>query len=84
MQNPFGSQPDSGSYMDLKKQMLQRILSFNINHQILEVLQVAYEDALKEEHVILSSPERKRMLSQISKSVLEEMIKKLDDGTTSA
>jgi hypothetical protein len=84
MQNPFGSQPDSGSYVDLKKRMLQRLQSFKVNDQISEVLQVAYEDALKEEHVILSSPERKRMLSQISKSVLEDKIKKLDDHPTSA
>jgi hypothetical protein len=79
MQNPFGFQPDSGSYVDLKKRMLQRLQSFKVNDQIFEVIQVAYEDALKEEHVILSSPERKRMLSQISKSVLEEMIRKMDD-----
>lgn len=84
MHNPFGSQPDSGSYIDLKRRMLQRIQSFKVNDQILEVLQVAYEDALKEEHVILSSPERKRMLAQISKSVLEDMIKKLNDHPTSA
>ena len=81
MQNPFGSPEDSGSYVDLKKRMLQRVRAFKVNDQILEVIQVAYEDALKEEHIILSSPERKRMLSQISKSVLEEMIKKLEDGS---
>jgi hypothetical protein len=78
MQNPFGSQPDSGSYMDLKKRMLERIQSFKVNDQIFEVIQVAYEDALKQEQIILSSPERKRMLSQILKSVLEDMIRKLD------
>jgi len=79
MQNPFGSQPDSGSYVDLKKRMLQRLHSFKVNDQIFEVIQVAYEDALNEEHIVLSSPELKRMFSQISRSVLEEMIKKLDE-----
>jgi hypothetical protein len=78
MQNPFGSQPDSGSYIDLKKRMLERIQSFKVNDQIFEVIQVAYEDALKQEQIILSSPERKRMLSQILKSILEDMIRKLD------
>jgi hypothetical protein len=78
MQNPFGSQPDSGSYMDLKKRMLERIRSFKVNDQIFEVIQVAYEDALKQEQIILSSPERKRMLSQILKSIVEDMIRKLD------
>lgn len=84
MQNPFGSQPDSGSYIDLKKRMLQRVQSFRVNDQILEVIQVAYEDALKEEHVILSSPEQKRMFSQISRSLLEDLIRKLDDRPPSA
>jgi hypothetical protein len=78
MQNPFGSQSDSGSYIDLKKRMLERIQSFKINDQIFEVIQVAYEDALKQEQIVLSTPERKRMLSQILKSVLEDMISKLD------
>ena len=84
MQNPFGSQPDSGSYIDLKKRMLQRVQSFRVNDQILEAIQVAYEDALKEEHVILSSPEQKRMFSQISRSLLEDLIRKLDDRPPSA
>ena len=83
MQNPFGSQPDSGSYVDLKKRMLQRVQSFGVHDRIFEVIQIAYEDALKEEHIILSRPERKRMLSQILKSILEDMLKKLDDRSTS-
>ena len=84
MKNPFGSEPDSGSYVDLRKRMFQRLQSFKVNDQIFEVIQVAYEDALKEEHIILSGPERRRMLSQISKSVLEDMIQKLDGRTPSA
>jgi hypothetical protein len=79
MLNPFSSQPDPGSYVDLKKRMLQRVKSFKVNDQIFEVVQVAYEDALKAENVVLSSPERKQMLSQILKVVLEDMIKKLDN-----
>jgi predicted TIM-barrel fold metal-dependent hydrolase len=78
MKNPFGSEPESGSYVDLKKRMLQRLQSLKVNDQIFEVVQVAYEDALKEEKIVLSDPERKRMLSQILKTVLEDMLKKLD------
>jgi hypothetical protein len=79
MKNPFGSEQDPGSYVDLKKRMLQRVQSFKVNDRIFEVVQVAYENALKAENIVLSSPERKRMLSQILKSVLEDMIKKLDN-----
>ena len=84
MLNPFGSPEDSGSYVDLRKRMLQRVQSFKVKDQIFEVIQVAYEDALQEEHIILSRPERKRMLSQILKSVLEDMLKKLDERTGTA
>ena len=40
MSNPFGGQPDPGSYMDLKKRMLERVQSFKVGDQILEILQV--------------------------------------------
>jgi hypothetical protein len=45
---------------------------------------VAYEEALIRENVVLSRPERKRLLAQILKLVLEDMIKKLDERTSTA
>jgi hypothetical protein len=63
MQNPFGSQQVPGSYVDL--------------HQIFEIVKNAYDQALARENVVLSRPEITRMLSQIMKLVLEDMIKKL-------
>jgi hypothetical protein len=56
----------------------------NIDDQIFEVVQKAYEVALKEESIVLSRPERKRLLSQILKLVLDDMTKKLDDRSSSA
>lgn len=79
MLNPFGEQPVPGSYIDLKKRMLQHVRSFQIDDQIFEVVQVAYEEALKRENIMLSRPERKRMFAQILRSVLEDMINRLDD-----
>jgi hypothetical protein len=86
MKNPFGPQQDPGlsSYVNLQKRMIQRVQSAKVSDQIFEVVQNAYEDALKAENIVLSRPERKRMLSQILKSVLEDMIKKLDDRSSSA
>jgi len=79
MKNPFGPEPESlSSYVNLKKRMLQHVQAAKVNDQIFEVVQKSFEDALKAENIILSLPERKRMLSQILKSVLEDMIKKLD------
>lgn len=79
MQNPFGSQPDSGSYVNLRKRLFQSVQSANINDQIIGVI----KNALEAEHVVLSQPERKRLFSQIAKLVSEDLIKKLEDGSIS-
>jgi hypothetical protein len=82
MLNPFGTQKDLGwnSYMDLKKRMFQRLQSAKVNDQIFEAVQKAYEGALISEQIVLSRLEKKRLLSQILKMVLEDMLKKLDDS----
>jgi len=64
--------------------MFQRVQSVMVNDKIFEVVKNAYEHALIRENVILSRAERDRMLSQIMKMVLEDMIKKLNEGPTSA
>jgi len=84
MLNPFGSQQVPGSYVNLQKRMLQRVQSAKIDDQIFEVVKQAYEVALNEEGILLSRPERKRLLSQILKLVLEDMTRKLDDRSRSA
>jgi len=83
MKNPFGDQQVPGSYHNLKERMFKKV-NTNVNHQILVSLQNAYEKALNEENVVLSRPERKRLFSQIVKMVMEEMLKKIDDRSSSA
>ena len=82
MLNPFASQSDSGSYVNLQKRMLQKVQSAKVNDQIFEIVQKAFENAMKAENIVLSRPERKRLLSQILKLVLDDMINKLDDRST--
>ena len=79
MKNPFGDQqiPVPGSYHNLQERMSKKV-SANVNEQILGILQKAYEDALYEENVVLSRPERKRLLSQIAKMVMDDVLKKLN------
>jgi hypothetical protein len=84
MLNPFGSQKVPGSYVNLQKRMLQRIQAAKVNDQIFEVVKQAYEVALDQEGILLNHPERKRLLSQLLKLVLDDMIKKLDDRSKSA
>ncbi len=79
MNNPFGPQQNPYfPYVDLKKRTLQRVQSSKVDDRIFQVVQDAYENALRMENVLLSRPERTRLFSQILKSVLEDMIKKLD------
>ena len=70
--------------MNLKERMIQRVESANVNDQIFQVVQMAYEDALRHENIVLSRPERQRMFAQILKHILEDMLQKLDRGTASS
>jgi hypothetical protein len=85
MLNPFGPQQNPGlsSYVNLMKRMLQKVQAFKVDDQIFQVVQNSFEEAMKTENVVLSRPERKRMFAQILKSVLEDMIQKLESSTQS-
>jgi len=77
MKNPFGSQEDHGSYVNLRSRLFQSVQSANINDQILQVI----KKSLEAEKVVLSRPERTRLFSQIVKLVSEDLAKKLEDGS---
>lgn len=86
MLNPFGPQRESGlsSYVDLKKRMLQKVQASKVHDQIFLAVQNAFEEAMNTESIVLSRPERKLLFLQILKSVLEEMVKKLENSTKSS
>jgi hypothetical protein len=83
MKNPFGDQQVPGSYHNLKERMYKKVSS-DVNDKIFGIFQNAYENALNAENVVLSRPERKRLFSQILRLVMEDMLKKLDDRSSSA
>ena len=80
MLNPFDSNKDNGSYVNLQKRIFQRVQSSKINDQLIEVVRKSYDDAINAENVELSRTESKRLLSQILRLVLKDLNKKLDDG----
>ena len=86
MLNPFGPQREPGlsSYVNLQKRTLQKVKASKVNDQIFQVVQNAFENAIKDENILLSRPERMRLFSQILRAVLEEMIQKLDNSTKSS
>jgi hypothetical protein len=70
--------------MNLRKRILQKIQASSVNDQIFQVVQNAFEEALQhEKNLVLSRPERKLLFAQILKSVLEDMVNKLDNSTKS-
>jgi hypothetical protein len=85
MLNPFGPQREPGlsSYANLKKRMLEKVQASKVNDQIFLAVQNAFEQAMNTENIVLSRPERKLLFLQILKSVLEEMINKLENSTKS-
>lgn len=83
MKNPFGDQKVPGSYHNLKERMYKKV-SANVNEKILEMMIKAYEDALNDENIVLTRSERKRLLSQITKMAMDDLLKKLDGDSASA
>ena len=78
MKNPFGDQNVPGDYRNLKERMYKKV-SADVKdqaYQLLINLQNSYENALNSENVVLSRPERKRLFSQITKMMMEDMLKK--------
>jgi hypothetical protein len=58
MLNPFGPQQNPGSYINLRKRILQSVQYMKINDQIFKVIQNAYEPAMIKENVVLSRAKR--------------------------
>ncbi len=71
--------PDFGSYHDLQKRMIQRVLAAKVDEQILGIVQAKYEEELAQRNIVLSRPERKRLFQQVLKAVLTDMISKLEE-----
>jgi len=72
MKNPFGDEKIPGDYRNLKERMYKKV-SADVNDQIASILKNAFVNALDAENVILSRPERKRLFSQITTMVMEDI-----------
>jgi hypothetical protein len=68
-----------GSYADVRSRVLQRLNAAHIDDHLFELIQAAYASALAEENLVLSSVEKRRLLADVLKSVLEHMNRRLVD-----
>jgi len=74
----FNSYQYSGSYDDFLKLMTRRAQQNEVDNQILEILQQFFEKELGKEHMVLSRPERVRLLQQVTKAILTDVLGKID------
>lgn len=85
MLNPFNPQQDSdpsGFFAGLRFQnrLFKTIDAAKVDDQIFQVIQDAFEEALKKDHlVILPETAKQHLLAQAMKHVLGNMLTKLDD-----
>ena len=79
MLNPPNSYQNSGSYVDLLKRITQHVQQKKVDDQMLVILQQVFENEVDKENIVLSRPERVRLLRQVTKAVLTDMLGKLDD-----
>jgi hypothetical protein len=68
-----------GSYTDLCWRVLQRLNVARIDDHVFELIQAAYSSALAEENLVLSMIEKRQLLADILKSILEDMNRRLAD-----
>jgi hypothetical protein len=66
--------PDS----EISKRITQRLRQGNIESQILEIIQQAFEKVFDKEHILLSRPEKVRLLRQSIIAILTDMLAKID------
>ena len=71
---------NSGSYADVRGTVLRRLHAARISDHVFELIQAAYTSALAEDQLVLSPAEKRRLLADVLKSVLQEMNRKLDAG----
>lgn len=67
----------TGSYDDLVKRMTRRMQQAEVDSQIIEILQPAFEKEFGEENVTLSRSDRIRLFQRVAQAVLAGVLEKI-------
>ncbi len=73
----MGQMGKGSSYGDVRGRVLQHLQSARVPDHVFELVQAAFNGALAEEGLVLSQVEKRLLLADALKSVLEGMSKKL-------
>ncbi|MFN8411639.1 MAG: hypothetical protein U0Z26_04555 [Anaerolineales bacterium] len=76
----FNSYQYSGSYSDLLKRMTSRAKQNEVDAQIFEVIKTFFEKELSKENMILSRPERVRLLQEVINAIFSEVNERIDSS----
>lgn len=71
------------SFCKVIRERIYKKVSADVEEQIRQIMVKAYEDALYEVNVVLSRPERNRLLFQITQMVMEDILKKFGGSSKS-
>lgn len=80
MQNPFGSS-EFPSYSDLQKRIHRHMQDGHVEEQTTALIVKSFEDFLGGANLVLSRPERKRLLAQAVDALFEDVKARLDIST---
>ncbi len=79
MFNSPNSYSNSDSYFDLLKRITQLVQKEKVEKQILQIVQQVFEKELNNANVVLTPPDKTRLLQQVTRTVLTETITKISD-----
>jgi hypothetical protein len=66
--------------LNLLKQITQSVQKAKVDDQITELIMQTFEKTLYKEGIVLSRPDKQRLLRQVTKTVLTDMLAKLDSA----
>lgn len=67
----------NGSYEDVRGRVLRHLQAAKVNDRVFELVEAAFNGALAEDELVLSRVEKRLLLADVLRSVLEEMSKRL-------
>jgi len=70
----------SNSYFDIKNRLVGRFKSSKVDEKISTLLQVAFDEAIKSENIVLTRDDQKRLKTQITTEFLDDLSKLLRGG----
>lgn len=75
----FNLNSSDDSYFNLLKRTTQRVQQSKVEEQIAEIIQQAVEKDLSQQKIVLSRPERVRLVNWVTKAILNDVLAKMND-----